>query len=366
MEAIERYRHLLNSDPDAYLVDHAQQREQDVLQAASHYLRSDRDAIALTDSTTMGLGLLYGGLRLEEGDELLTTTHDFYSTHESLRQRAIRDRVTIRKVRLYSDPRFASVDGVVSALRAAIGPKTRVVALTWVHSGTGVKLPIRAIAEMLDGINAHRDPRQRALLCVDGVHGFGVEVDDVTALGCDFFVSGCHKWLFGPRGTGLIWGRRAAWARTSPTIPTFDSRGILHWLQPTFAPPASGAVSMTPGGFHAFEHRWALREAFHFHGRIGRARIGERTHHLARQLKEGLNSMPNVTLVTPQRESLSAGLVCFTVKNWAAEAAVEDLRTRGIFASVTPYVTRYVRLGPSIANSPDDVEMALQAIGRLR
>jgi selenocysteine lyase/cysteine desulfurase len=56
-------------------------------------------------------------------------------------------------------------------------------------------------------------PEDRVFLCVDGVHGFGVEAATPAALGCDSLVAGCHKWLFGPRGTGLIWGRSDAWVR---------------------------------------------------------------------------------------------------------------------------------------------------------
>ena len=64
-----------------------------------------------------------------------------------------------------------------------------------------------------------RPERERVLLCVDGVHGFGVEETSPAELGCDLFAAGCHKWLFGPRGTGLLWGRagRLAAARADDT-----------------------------------------------------------------------------------------------------------------------------------------------------
>ena len=68
-------------------------------------------------------------------------------------------------------------------------PGTRAVALTWVHSSTGVKLPVRAIADAL----AERDAelgKRKTLLCVDAVHGFGVEPEPLPELGCDFLVSG--------------------------------------------------------------------------------------------------------------------------------------------------------------------------------
>ena len=128
-------------------------------------------------------------------------------------------------------------------------------AVTWVHSSTGVKLPIRRIADVVRrserGARARRD---RVLLCVDGVHGFGVEDVPVAELGCDFFVAGCHKWLLraARHGPGLGPRRQRVVGRT-PTIPTFGggSPGSEH----------------TPGGFKPFEHRWALREAFELHER---------------------------------------------------------------------------------------------------
>src|SRR5919197_3768276 len=181
-EAIARYARQLDRDAKRYL-DRQEDMgvaEQRVRTAAARYLDVDADELALTGSTTMGLALLYGGLILGQDDEVLTTTHDFYSTHESLRLRALRTGARVRKVRLYRNPRTTSVDEIVSAVRRAVRPHTRALAVTWVHSSTGVKLPVRAIADELP---------ERVLLCVDGVHGFGAEATRVAALGCDAFSS---------------------------------------------------------------------------------------------------------------------------------------------------------------------------------
>ena len=113
---------------------------------------------------------------------------------------------------------------------------------------------------------------------MDGVHGFGVEDASPVELGVDVFASGCNKWLFGPRGTGLLWAAPHAWARLAPTIPSFDPNAYLSWIEgrrPTDTPP--GAL-MTPGGFHSFEHRWALPAALEFHTQLGgRAEVARRT-----------------------------------------------------------------------------------------
>jgi selenocysteine lyase/cysteine desulfurase len=361
-EAIERHRAALDWDAKRYLDSEESPAEDRVRSAAAAYLEVLADEIALTDSTTMGLALVYGGLRLRPGQEVLTTTHDFYSTHESLRLRALRTGAHVRRVRLYRDAHTVSVDEVVSAVRRAVRPRTRALALTWVHSSTGVKLPVRAIADALRAVNRARPPADRILLCVDAVHGFGVDASAPAQLACDVFVAGCHKWLFGPRGTGLVWANPGAWSAITPTIPSFDGRAIGAWMRGQ-TPRLPRAAATTPGGFHAFEHRWALREAFEFRQQIGAARVEARTHELADRLKAGLRQIAGIRLVTPDAPALSAGLVCFSVGSRDPGDVVAALYDRArIVASVTPYAARYVRLGPSILNSPEDIDRALRTL----
>jgi isopenicillin-N epimerase len=345
--AIERHRRGLDANPVHYLHERGPALEAAVLRAAGAYLHARPTDIALTDSTTMGLGLLYNGLELGSGDEVLTTTHDFFATHVSLRLKAARSGASVRQATLYRNAVRATQDEIVSSLIRGVGPRTRVIALTWVHSSTGVKLPIRRIARAL----AERRPD--VLVCVDGVHGVGVENETVGSLGCDFLIAGCHKWLFGPRGTGFVWGRTTAWDIVDATIPSFSGT-------------ASPGAEMTPGGFHSFEHRWALAEAFRLHMRIGKARVERRIHALNGRLKAGLASMSHVALATPRADALSAGLVCFSVDRMSPDAVVAALRRRRIIATVTPYDPPYARLAPGLFNTPADVDRVVRTIRSLR
>ncbi|MGD9893332.1 MAG: aminotransferase class V-fold PLP-dependent enzyme [Dehalococcoidia bacterium] len=351
-QAIEAHRRGMDENPVFYLQDNGGRLEANVLRAAAAYLNAGATDIALTDSTTMGLGLLYNGLDLDDGDEALTTHHDFFATHEALRLKASRSGAVVRTVPLYQDIAQVTEDEIVTSLIRSVTPRTRVVAVTYVHSSTGLKLPIRRIADEMARLNADREEPDRALLCVDGVHGLGVEDFTMASLGCDFFVAGCHKWLFGPRGTGLVWGKPSAWERMSPTIPSFSGGD------------APGAVA-TPGGFHSFEHRWALAEAFHFHQQVGRPRITQRIHALNRQLKEELATMPHVSLYTPLDENLSAGLVCFDVDDLSPRAVVQRLRDQQIVATTTPYTPAYARLAAGLLNSREEVDQVLREVRAL-
>jgi selenocysteine lyase/cysteine desulfurase len=365
--SIAGHRAALDADPYTYESTSSFAREQEVASAAAAYLGTDPGLIALTDSTTMGLGLVYRTFRLQAGDEVLTTEHDHYSTHEALRLRAQTDGVTVRKVRLYPPrtPEVATADGVAHALCRAIAPRTRLVAITWVHSSSGVKLPVRSIADAIQAANAGRPPDERITLVVDGVHGLGAEAFQVDELGCDVFVAGCHKWLWGPRGTGLLWAKQAAWERMSPVIPSFDPRLYGAWIAGT-TPKAPSGPTMTPGGFHAFEHRWALSAAFAFHQAIGPKRIERRTLALSRRLHEGIADVPGLELRSPGG-ALGSGVVCCEVAGRTSAEVVGALRSRfGIVASVTPYTVQLVRVGTSCLNTHREVDKLVHALASLR
>nr|WP_269321004.1 aminotransferase class V-fold PLP-dependent enzyme [Fischerella sp. PCC 9605] len=348
-EVIEKHQRGLNANPALYLQQNNSQLTQEVRDAAANYMGAQSSDIALTDSTTMGTALVINGLQIRENQEMLTTEFDYYSTHESLRYKAARTEATVREIPLYQNIQKVSEDEIVDILIDAVRPQTRLITATWVHSSTGLKVPIRRISDRLAEINANRSQSDRVLLFVDGVHGLGVEDATMSDLNCDFFTAGTHKWLFAPRGTGVIWGNPRSQAAVSPTIPTFTRTG--DW-----------GGRMTPGGFKPFEHQWAQAEAFRFHQQLGKSRVQKRIHSLSRQLKEGLANMSNVTLYTPMSKNLFSGIICFDVNHFSPVQVVRQLRQRNIIASDTPYAPSHARLTPGVYNTPQEVEQVLTAI----
>ncbi|MCM1981611.1 aminotransferase class V-fold PLP-dependent enzyme [Lyngbya confervoides] len=351
-EAIASHRNGLDHNPTHYLYQNRPQRVLEVRRQASQYLGVEPHDLALTDSTTMGTALVINGLRIRPDQEMLTTEFDYYSTHTALEYKALRTGAKVVKIPLYQDIHTVSEDEMVETLMAAVGPKTRFVTATWVHSNTGLKVPVARIARRLADLNAHRDEADRALLFVDGVHGLGVEPESLSDLDCDFFVAGTHKWIFAPRGTGILWGNPRSQAAVTPTIPTF-TRG------------AGWGGWMTPGGFKSFEHQWAMAEAFAFHRQMGKTRVSQRLHELSQQIKQGLARMKHVTLYTPIDQRLSAAIVCFDLAGMDPSQVVLKLQAHKIIASTTPYEVSYARLTPGIYNTPEEVDRVLRVIGAL-
>jgi len=362
-EAIEAQRRGLDANPFLYIESQGP-GPLFVEKSVAEYVGGKPEEVALTDSTTMGLALIYHGLPLKAGQEILTTAHDHYSHHESARLAAERAGATVRKIKLFDDFNSISEDEIVSRVRKAIATKTRVVGVTWVHSSSGLKLPLRSIAAAIAEVNRGRSESDRIIMVVDGVHGIGVEDETIAEIGTDFFAAGTHKWIFGPRGTGFIWAKADNWQMMRPVIPSFSGGAYGAWMTGQEL-KGMRAQWMTPGGFHSFEHRWALPAAFDFHKQMGRQRVAERVHTLNDQAKEALAKMPNVTLYTPRGSKLSAGLICFDVKGMRPQAVVAKMLEKKVIASTSPYGISYARIAPSLLNTPEEIDATLGYIRAL-
>jgi cysteine desulfurase/selenocysteine lyase len=150
------------------------------------------DDVIVGDSASHGLHLLARGLRWRDGDEVLAVQGDYPAT--VLPWLALADRGV--HTRLLPAP-----DGDVTpdALAAVLGPRTLLVALTWVSSFTGRALNIPALAAVCHAAGV--------LLAVNASHAIGARPVDLIASGADAVTSTGYKWLCGPYGTGFSWLR---------------------------------------------------------------------------------------------------------------------------------------------------------------
>lgn len=350
-QAIQFHRTQLNRNAPNYLPE-VYRLEAEARTWAAKYFGVESRQISLTANTTMGLATLYNTIRIKRGQEVLTTEHEHYSCVTSLHYRSKRDGFRINTIRLYDEPRDASTDEILQRIRKNVTNKTRVLALTWVHSGSSVKLPVAEVSALVKELNQGRDEDDRLLFCLDGVHGFGVENTSFDELGCDFFVAGTHKWMFGPSGTGIMCSRDTELKNISPTIPPFNFGGEDNF----------GAV-MTPGGFHTFEHRAALGKAFEFHLQIGKEQVQNRVHFLNDYLKNQLEELGGVELVTPLGSNLSAGFTFFRVSAKPAEEVQKILQVHKIIVSPADRdAGEVVRMAPGILNSQEDIDATVDVL----
>lgn len=152
------------------------------------------DDVALTTSTTDGIGRALLALDLGAGDEIVTSDEEHPGVLGPLAaQRA-------RGVMVRMAP-FARI-------HEAVGPDTRVVVCSHVSWRSGRLAPVE-LAEL------------DIPLVLDGAQGVGAVPTDVAALGAGFYAAAGQKWLCGPEGTGLLYVASALRERLRPPAPGY-------------------------------------------------------------------------------------------------------------------------------------------------
>ncbi|MDO7928643.1 aminotransferase class V-fold PLP-dependent enzyme [Pseudomonas sp. KFB-139] len=354
-DAIEQHRANIDRNPGLAMdwdLQETSRREDKVREWAGKYFNARPGQIALTGSTTEGLAIIYGGIHVRPDQEILTTEHEHFCTRNILNSRKKREGTQVRKIRLFKDSSTVSTDEIIGNIARAIRPETRVLGMTWVQSGSGVKLPVGEIGALVQEQNRNRDDKDRILYVIDGVHGFGVENLDFPSMNCDFFVAGTHKWMFGPRGTGIICARSEQLKDVTPLIPSFSE--ATHF----------GTI-MTPGGYHSFEHRWAVDKAFELHLQLGKADVQSRIHQLNTYIKQRLKEQPGIELVTPMAPELSSGFSFFRVKDRNCDdVAAWLMKNHVVVDAVDRDIGPVVRTAPGLLNNEAEIDRFLAVLGQ--
>ena len=158
--------------------------------------------------------------------------------------------------------------------------------------------------------------------------------------------------MFGPRGTGLVCARDPVNKYVRPMVPTFSEDKDF-------------ATIMTPGGYHAFEHRWAADEAFKLHLQLGKAQVQTHIHALNTELKTQLLALPQVELVTPRSPGLSAGFTFFRVKGQDSDAVADYMmNNRVVIDAVDRDVGPVIRTAPGLLNNLDEIQRFISLLSQ--
>jgi len=164
---------------------------------AAGFLGVDPARAGWVRNVSEGVSAVLGSLRLEPGDELVTSTHGYGAVRSALRRHA--DRAGARVVEA-AFPVGAEDDVIAAAYAAVCSPRTRLVVVDRITSPTGTVLPVAAVAAACAG----------ARVLVDAAHAPGQLPDDIAAFGADHWAGNLHKWAYTPRGSAVLWSRPGA------------------------------------------------------------------------------------------------------------------------------------------------------------
>jgi isopenicillin-N epimerase len=235
----------------------------------------DREEIAITRNASESLEILLMGMDFKSGDEILTTTQDYPRMLTTLRQREKREGLVLKLIKIPVPPR--NLDEITSAFERGITSRTRLILIMHQVNVTGQITPVKAVCEMAraKGIET----------IVDGAHSFAQFQFQQKDLDCDYFGTSLHKWLYAPKGTGMLYVKRDKIEKIWPLMAAESKQ-------------ASDIRKFEEIGTHSAAPKLAIGEALLFHNGIGGKRKEARLRYLSRYWMNRLKDVPKVRFNT--------------------------------------------------------------------
>src|SRR4051812_5488685 len=235
----------------------------------------DREEIAITRNASESLEICLMGMDLKPGDEILTTTQDYPRMLTTLRQRERREGLVLKLVKIPIPPK--DVGEITAAFEKGITNRTKLILMSHQVNITGQITPVKAVCEMAraKGIET----------IVDGAHSFAQFDFQQKDLGCDYFGTSLHKWLYAPKGTGMLYVKRDKIEKIWPMMAAESKQG-------------GDIRKFEEIGTHSAAPKLAIGEALLFHNGIGGKRKEARLRYLSRYWMNKLKDLPRIKFNT--------------------------------------------------------------------
>jgi isopenicillin-N epimerase len=310
---------------------------------AARLLHADIKEVAVTENVTAAMSYVAAGLDLEPGSEILISDQEHPGGQSPWLNAAKRRNGEVKKIEL---PKPAhSPDEILDLVRKAFTPRTRVLAISHVITGSGAILPAKEICA---------EARARGIFTVlDGAQSVGHIPVDVHDLGCDAYVGCFHKWIMAPAGNGFLYVRKDRakdiWSSlSSSNWNNHDDDGLR------FSQRGTGSLSLLIGAEAAID----------FHFDLGPERVQQRIKYLGDYLRDGLRRIPKVKIYSPSDPAMCAGITVYGVEGVTGAKLQDEMWNR---ARLRPRASGGigVRHCTHIFNSPEEIDQALRVVRAL-
>ncbi|CAN5738422.1 cysteine desulfurase [soil metagenome] len=268
------------------------------------------DEIALNRNATDGINLIASSFPLAAGDEVITSTEEHPAMVLPWLAACERAGATLRFIPFASDP--AALE---SSLRNTLSANTKLVTISHVSCETGARLPASSIRDVVG---------PDVVILIDASQSVGQFRFSIGDLQADFVIGNGHKWLAGPKGSGFVWISPDAEHLIPPVYVASDSFDP-HWSRSHYQadpPPAlkyADSAAKYEFGTRSWHLHAGLAAAIAYQAKIGWDNISAHMAAMAATLKQELEGVPGVTLLSPSNWDESSGIVTFSLDGHRGE-----------------------------------------------
>ena len=344
-EAMKQYLSIVHMSPSLWVDEMLIPQQEMLRKRLAGLFGCDPEELAITRNTSESLQTIQFGLKLNPGDEILTTTQDYPRMLTTWRQRERRDGVVLKTFSIPAPP--DDMDELYQLFEQAVTAKTKVIHFCHITYTAGQIFPVKKICQMARELGIYT--------IVDGAHAFAHFPFKRDDLDCDFYGTSLHKWLTAPFGAGFLYVRRE----------------LIPEVWPLMAAPPSlddNIRKFEQIGTHPVSNKNAIGEAITFHESIGADRKAARLRFLRERWVERVRDLPGVHLFTSSDLAQACAIGTMGINGIGAQELTDHLEAKyriHVRPRFVPDEWEGIRVTPNVFTTLDEIDAFASAIERV-
>ena len=318
----------------------------------AQFFATKSENIAITRNTTEGMNIIARSLSLKKGDEVILTTHEHVGG--AVPWLALQDAfgVSVKLVDL-----DLSGEKNYDLIKKSITRKTRAVVVSHITCTTGMVLPVKEIAALCKANQIYS--------CIDGAQAAGMININFKDIKPDFYATSGHKWLFGPKETGLLFMDKQIVETTSPTF--VGAYSVKEYNLKDKHISYIKDTSREEYGTRSMPIARGLESAINFLDDIGIDKVESRGKNMAEYLKTELGKIKGVEVLSPTNPQFASAIVTFRIEGTDYTKVANRLahkykcRVRAIYENDL----NGIRISCAIYNNFEELDQLIEGVRQL-
>ena len=195
LERQSALRERLEREPVRFMVRELEGMLDSAREALGEFISAAPEGIAFVPNATTAVNTVLRSLKLEPGDEILTTNHAYPSCRNTIH--FISGTTGARPVIAEVPFPIGSPEDIPDCLLRHVGRRTKICVVDHVTSPTALIFPVSTVV--------HEMRERGVCTLIDGAHAPGMLPLNVEEIGAEFYTGNCHKWLCAPKGAAFLY-----------------------------------------------------------------------------------------------------------------------------------------------------------------
>ncbi len=311
-----------------------------------------KEEIALISTATEGINIILNGLQFEKGDEVITSTHE----HVALEVPLLYKMKTAGIVLKTFDPDMEDGLGNLARIEKLITNRTRLIFISHVTCTTGQVFPVKEIGQLA------KSSGSGIRFALDGAQAVGNIPVNLVDTCADFYTFSGHKWILGPKRTGVLYVKENMLDILKPSVVGAYSVSEYDIEKRLFE--ISHSAQRYEYGTQNDALFYGLAVAVDFMNAVGIRNAWKHNKHLSEMFYKNIRQVPGVELLSPSSEEYRSSIISIKLKHATGMKLFSLLDKNKIRVRIISEANLDgIRISFHIFNNEKEVEKLLNMIG---